>query len=117
MASGGGTTIDAPSSTPPPSSPADVDVAVGMRGVRKTYGDVVAVDNLYMTVNAGEFFTLLGPSGSGKTTTLRVIAGLEPAASGSAEPHGADATRSPPYQRPVNTAFQDCALFPHLRGI
>ena len=117
MASGGGTTIDAPSSTPPPPSPAGVDVAVGMRGVRKTYGDVVAVDSLYMTVNAGEFFTLLGPSGSGKTTTLRVIAGFEPADSGSVELHGVDVTRSPPYQRPVNTVFQDYALFPHMSVI
>jgi putative spermidine/putrescine transport system ATP-binding protein len=117
MASGGGTTIDAPSSTPPPSSPAGADVAVGMRGVRKTYGDVVAVDDLYMTVGAGEFFTLLGPSGSGKTTILRVIAGFEPADSGSVELHGVDVTRSPPYQRPVNTVFQDYALFPHMSVI
>src|SRR5207244_12586224 len=114
MASGGGTTIDAPSSTPPPSSPAGVDVAVGMSSVRKTYGDVVAVDDLSLAVNAGEFFTLLGPSGSGKTTTLRVIAGFEPADSGSVELHGVDVTKSPPYQRPVNTVFQDYALFPHM---
>src|SRR5438067_12961739 len=117
MASGGGTTIDAPSSTPPPPSPAGVDVAVGMRDVRKTYGEVVAVDDLSLAVKAGEFFTLLGPSGSGKTTTLRVIAGFEPADSGSIELPGVDVTRSPPYQRPVNTVFQDYALFPPMSVI
>jgi len=92
-------------------------VAIGLRDVRKTYGDVVAVDDLSLAVKAGEFFTLLGPSGSGKTTTLRVIAGFEPADSGSVELHGVDVTRSPPNQRPVNTVFQDYALFPHMSVI
>jgi putative spermidine/putrescine transport system ATP-binding protein len=82
--------------------------------VRKVYGDVVAVDRLSLEVVAGEFFTLLGPSGSGKTTTLRVIAGFELPDSGTVELHGADVTRSPPYERPVNTVFQDYALFPHM---
>ncbi|HEX5851636.1 MAG TPA: ABC transporter ATP-binding protein [Solirubrobacteraceae bacterium] len=89
-------------------------MAVRLVDVRKTYGDVVAVERLSLEVLAGEFFTMLGPSGSGKTTTLRVIAGFELADSGRVELHGADVTRSPPYQRPVNTVFQDYALFPHM---
>jgi putative spermidine/putrescine transport system ATP-binding protein len=82
--------------------------------VRKTFGDVVAVERLSLEVRAGEFFTMLGPSGSGKTTTLRVIAGFELADSGRVELHGADVTRSAPYEREVNTVFQDYALFPHM---
>jgi putative spermidine/putrescine transport system ATP-binding protein len=82
--------------------------------VRKVYGDVVAVDRLSLEVLAGEFFTMLGPSGSGKTTTLRVIAGFELPDSGTVELHGSDVTRSPPYERSVNTVFQDYALFPHM---
>jgi putative spermidine/putrescine transport system ATP-binding protein len=89
-------------------------VAVGLAQVRKTYGEVVAVERLSLEVFAGEFFTLLGPSGSGKTTTLRVIAGFELADGGRIELHGVDVTRSPPYARPVNTVFQDYALFPHM---
>jgi putative spermidine/putrescine transport system ATP-binding protein len=82
--------------------------------VRKTYGDVVAVEGLSLVVPTGEFFTMLGPSGSGKTTTLRVIAGFELADAGTVQLHGADVTTSPPYERPVNTVFQDYALFPHM---
>ncbi|HEV3191463.1 MAG TPA: ABC transporter ATP-binding protein [Polyangiaceae bacterium] len=82
--------------------------------MRKTYGDVVAVEGLSLEVPAGEFFTMLGPSGSGKTTTLRVIAGFELADSGTVQLHGTDVTTSPPYERPVNTVFQDYALFPHM---
>jgi putative spermidine/putrescine transport system ATP-binding protein len=89
-------------------------VAVSLAQVRKTYGEVVAVERLSLEVMAGEFFTLLGPSGSGKTTTLRVIAGFELADSGRIELHGVDVTRSAPYERPVNTVFQDYALFPHM---
>jgi putative spermidine/putrescine transport system ATP-binding protein len=88
--------------------------AVGLSGVRKVYGDVVAVEGLTLEVPAGEFFTMLGPSGSGKTTTLRVIAGFELADAGSVSLHGVDVTSSPPYERPVNTVFQDYALFPHM---
>jgi putative spermidine/putrescine transport system ATP-binding protein len=87
---------------------------VRLIGVRKTYGEVVAVERLSLEVLAGEFFTLLGPSGSGKTTTLRVIAGFELADSGAVELQGVDVTRSAPYERPVNTVFQDYALFPHM---
>ena len=87
---------------------------VGVAGIRKTYGDVVAVDNVDLNVNAGEFFTLLGPSGSGKTTTLRMIAGFEQPDAGTITLGGEDITRVPPYSRDVNTVFQDYALFPHM---
>jgi putative spermidine/putrescine transport system ATP-binding protein len=83
-------------------------------GVRKSYGDVVAVDGVDLEIAPGEFFTLLGPSGSGKTTTLRLIAGFERPDSGSVELHGRDVTRTAPYERDVNTVFQDYALFPHM---
>jgi putative spermidine/putrescine transport system ATP-binding protein len=114
MASGAGTTVDAPDAAPAPSPPSAREPAVRLSGVRKTYGEVVAIEDLSLEVPAGEFFTMLGPSGSGKTTTLRVIAGFELAAAGTVHLHGVDVTRSPPYERPVNTVFQDYALFPHM---
>ena len=83
-------------------------------GVRKTYGDVVAVDGVDLEIEPGEFFTLLGPSGSGKTTTLRLIAGFERPDSGRIELNGVDVTGRAPYERDVNTVFQDYALFPHM---
>jgi putative spermidine/putrescine transport system ATP-binding protein len=83
-------------------------------GIRKTYGDVVAVADVDLTVGDGEFFTLLGPSGSGKTTTLRVIAGFERPDTGRVTLGGVDITEQPPYARDVNTVFQDYALFPHM---
>jgi putative spermidine/putrescine transport system ATP-binding protein len=83
-------------------------------GIRKTYGDVVAVADVDLNVADGEFFTLLGPSGSGKTTTLRVIAGFERPEAGRVTLGGADITQQPPYARDVNTVFQDYALFPHM---
>jgi putative spermidine/putrescine transport system ATP-binding protein len=83
-------------------------------GVSKRYGDVVAVDVLDLEVHRGEFFTLLGPSGSGKTTTLRMIAGFEEPDTGTVELEGTDITALPPYDRSVNTVFQDYALFPHM---
>ena len=89
-------------------------VAVRLEGVRKSYGDVVAVDGVDLEIRAGEFFTLLGPSGSGKTTTLRLIAGFERPDEGSIELGGRDVSREPPYARDVNTVFQDYALFPHM---
>jgi putative spermidine/putrescine transport system ATP-binding protein len=82
--------------------------------VTKRYGDVVAVDSLDLEVKRGEFFTLLGPSGSGKTTTLRMIAGFEEPDAGRVELGGKDVTGLPPYDRSVNTVFQDYALFPHM---
>jgi putative spermidine/putrescine transport system ATP-binding protein len=88
--------------------------AVRLRGIRRTYGDVVAIANLDLDIAEGEFFTMLGPSGSGKTTTLRVIAGFERPDSGHVELAGADVTGTAPSQRDVNTVFQDYALFPHM---
>jgi putative spermidine/putrescine transport system ATP-binding protein len=89
-------------------------VDVRLLGVRKTYGDVVAVDHVDLEIEAGEFFTLLGPSGSGKTTTLRLIAGFEQPDEGRVELSGVDVTNRAPYERDVNTVFQDYALFPHM---
>jgi putative spermidine/putrescine transport system ATP-binding protein len=87
---------------------------VAVEGARKAYGDVVAVDEVDLSVADGEFFTLLGPSGSGKTTTLRMIAGFEQPDAGRITLGGEDITRRPPYARDVNTVFQDYALFPHM---
>jgi putative spermidine/putrescine transport system ATP-binding protein len=100
--------------TPPASAKIQAAVDVRLIGVRKTYGDVVAVDRVDLEIETGEFFTLLGPSGSGKTTTLRLIAGFERPDEGSIELHGADVTGRAPYERDVNTVFQDYALFPHM---
>jgi putative spermidine/putrescine transport system ATP-binding protein len=87
---------------------------VRLVGVSKRYGDVQAVDTLDLEVQRGEFFTLLGPSGSGKTTTLRMIAGFEEPDTGQVELAGKDVTLLAPYDRSVNTVFQDYALFPHM---
>jgi putative spermidine/putrescine transport system ATP-binding protein len=102
---------DLPGTTAAP-EPATPDVR--LRGVRKSYGEVVAVDGVDLDIAPGEFFTLLGPSGSGKTTTLRLIAGFERPDEGTIELHGRDVTRTAPYERDVNTVFQDYALFPHM---
>ncbi len=90
------------------------EIDVRLTGIRKTYGDVVAVERVDLEIPAGEFFTLLGPSGSGKTTTLRLIAGFERPDEGRVELAGADVTNRAPYERDVNTVFQDYALFPHM---
>jgi len=87
---------------------------VSLAGVRKAYGDVVAVDSVDLEIGRGEFFTLLGPSGSGKTTCLRMIGGFERPDAGTIELAGRDVTRLPPTERDVNTVFQDYALFPHM---
>ncbi len=87
---------------------------IRLRALTKRYGDVVAVDEIDLDIARGEFFTMLGPSGSGKTTTLRMIAGFEVPTAGSIELAGDDVSRLPPYDRPVNTVFQDYALFPHM---
>jgi putative spermidine/putrescine transport system ATP-binding protein len=87
---------------------------VRLQRVSKRYGDVVAVAGLDLEIGRGEFFTLLGPSGSGKTTTLRMIAGFEQPDTGTVELGGRDVTRLAPYDREVNTVFQDYALFPHM---
>ncbi len=82
--------------------------------VTKEYGDFKAVDDLSLTIPKGSFFALLGPSGCGKTTTLRMIAGLEEPTVGSIHLGETDITTTKPYQRPINTVFQNYALFPHL---
>ena len=91
------------------------DAAVELIGVRKVFDDeTVAVDSLDLTIEDGEFFSLLGPSGCGKTTTLRMIAGFEYPTEGSVRIHGAEMGLMPPNERPVNTVFQSYALFPHM---
>jgi putative spermidine/putrescine transport system ATP-binding protein len=89
-------------------------VAVRLADVSRHFGDVKAVDHVTLDVYDGEFFAMLGPSGSGKTTCLRMIAGFEHPTAGSVHLHGQDVTRLPPYERDVNTVFQDYALFPHM---
>ena len=89
-------------------------VDVRLVDVVKRFGEAVAVDHIDLEVRDGEFFSLLGPSGCGKTTTLRMIGGFEEPTSGLIELQGEDVTWLPPYQRNVNTVFQNYALFPHL---
>ena len=88
--------------------------AVRLDHISKKFGEVVAVDEIELDVRDGEFFSMLGPSGSGKTTTLRMIAGFELPTTGRILLHGKDVTNSPPFERDVNTVFQDYALFPHM---
>ena len=88
--------------------------AVRLVGLRKTFGNVTALDGVSLEILDGEFFSLLGPSGSGKTTCLRLIAGFERPTDGVVELHGVDVSGRPPFQRDVNTVFQDYALFPHM---
>ena len=87
---------------------------IQLRGLRKTFGSVTAVDGVDLEVGSGEFFAMLGPSGSGKTTVLRMIAGFEEPTAGAVRLDGVDVTRQPPFRRDVNTVFQDYALFPHM---
>jgi len=91
--------------------------AVGIKGISKRFGDVTAVDDISLDIEDGEFFALLGPSGCGKTTTLRMIAGLEFPTQGSLKIFGDEVGTLPPNKRPVNTVFQNYALFPHLNII
>jgi len=109
-------TVPAASSAAPGATRADqaTGIAVRLEGVEKRYGDVVAVDHVDLDVRDGEFFSMLGPSGSGKTTTLRMIAGFEAPTGGRILLHGTDVTAVPPFDRDVNTVFQDYALFPHM---
>ena len=102
--------------TPPPAAtrPAGLRPAVTLEGVEKRFGDVRAVAGVDLEVGDGEFFSMLGPSGSGKTTTLRMIAGFELPDAGRVLLQGEDVTRKAPFDRDVNTVFQDYALFPHL---
>ena len=84
------------------------------RGVTKRFGQMTAVDHVSFGVKQGEFFSLLGPSGCGKTTLLRMLAGFERPDEGRIFLNGVDVTDMPPNRRPVNTVFQNYALFPHL---
>jgi putative spermidine/putrescine transport system ATP-binding protein len=93
---------------------ASADAAVHLDGVHKRFGDIVAVDRVDLRILPGEFFSMLGPSGSGKTTCLRMIAGFDLPTEGTIFLHGRDVSRLPPYERDVNTVFQDYALFPHM---
>jgi putative spermidine/putrescine transport system ATP-binding protein len=95
------------------STPGD-HVAVRLESVVKRFGDVVAVDGVDLDVREGEFFSMLGPSGSGKTTCLRLIAGFESPTEGRVYLGGRDVSSLAPYERDVNTVFQDYALFPHM---
>ena len=88
--------------------------AVQFSAVSRHFGDVRAVDGVSVEILDGEFFTMLGPSGSGKTTCLRLIAGFERPTAGRILLHGKEVTNLPPYERDVNTVFQDYALFPHM---
>jgi putative spermidine/putrescine transport system ATP-binding protein len=88
--------------------------AVRLEGVHKRFGDVEAVSGVDLEIVDGEFFSMLGPSGSGKTTTLRMIAGFEEPTQGRVMLHGEDVTGRAPFERDVNTVFQDYALFPHM---
>lgn len=87
---------------------------VRLEGVTKVFGQTVIVNNLALTIECGEFFSLLGPSGCGKTTTLNMIGGFDHPSAGAIYLGGADVSRQPSYKRDVNTVFQSYALFPHL---
>jgi spermidine/putrescine transport system ATP-binding protein len=88
--------------------------SVELVSVTKHFDELIAVDDLSLSLIAGEFFTLLGPSGCGKTTTLRMVAGFEQPSAGEVRIGGADVAGLPPHKRPTNTVFQSYALFPHL---
>jgi putative spermidine/putrescine transport system ATP-binding protein len=91
-----------------------MDSAVRFRNVFLRYGRDLALDGIDLEIRAGEFFGILGPSGSGKTSCLRLIAGFDRPSEGVIELHGRSAVAVPPYDRDVNTVFQDYALFPHM---
>lgn len=90
------------------------EYAVELKEVSKHFGPVVAVDTVSLSIGDGEFFSLLGPSGCGKTTSLRLIAGFELPTEGDVYIDGHLQGETPPYRRPVNTVFQNYALFPHM---
>jgi putative spermidine/putrescine transport system ATP-binding protein len=88
--------------------------AILFKDVSRHFKDVRAVDGVTLEIRDGEFFSMLGPSGSGKTTCLRMIAGFDRPTAGEIFLYGQDVSNLPPYERPVNTVFQDYALFPHM---
>src|SRR5689334_9562394 len=88
--------------------------AIEFRGVSRVFGEVRAVDDVSFAIEPGEFFAMLGPSGSGKTSCLRLVAGFDAPDAGQVLLDGQDVSSVPPYERNVNTVFQDYALFPHM---
>jgi spermidine/putrescine transport system ATP-binding protein len=103
--------MDVAADAPPATAPGSVE----LRSLTKLYGTAVAVDNVSLDVQAGEFLSLLGPSGCGKTTTLRLIGGFEFPDDGSIQISGRNVENLPPHKRSVNTVFQAYALFPHMK--
>lgn len=91
-----------------------MSAVINLQNLEKRFGDVIAVDGIDLRIEDGEFFTILGPSGSGKTTVLRMIAGLEQPTGGEIHLEEEEVTDTPPYDRDINTVFQDYALFPHM---
>jgi putative spermidine/putrescine transport system ATP-binding protein len=109
--------FDADSASPPAAASSHEPAAVVLTGLSKEFPGnppVLAVDRVDLAIRDGEFFSMLGPSGSGKTTVLRMIAGFEDPSGGTVRLAGRDVTHTPPYDRDVNTVFQDYALFPHM---
>lgn len=98
----------------PPAKPAPRKSIISFENITKRYGKVVAVDNVSLTIEEGEFFSLLGPSGCGKTTLLRMLAGFEVPTEGRILIDGQDVSQIPPNKRPVNMVFQSYAVFPHM---
>ncbi|MDF1750112.1 MAG: ABC transporter ATP-binding protein [Alphaproteobacteria bacterium] len=90
------------------------DAFISLQSIRKTYGPVVAVDNVDLDIAKGSFFSLLGPSGCGKTTLLTMLGGLDKPTAGRIMLDGVDVTSVPSYRRPTNMVFQSYAIFPHL---
>ncbi|MFE5407421.1 ABC transporter ATP-binding protein [Microbacterium sp. NPDC056569] len=113
MSTGTATAAQATADQPPPDG-AGARGSVVLSGITKHYGEQLAVDDLSLEIQPGEFISLLGPSGCGKTTTLRMIAGFEQPDAGDIRISGRSVLASPPYKRDVNTVFQAYALFPHL---
>ena len=90
------------------------ELAITFKHVSRHFGELKAVDDVMLEIGDGEFFSMLGPSGSGKTTCLRMIAGFDRPTLGQIYLFGQDVSYLPPYERPVNTVFQDYALFPQM---
>src|SRR5690606_36453403 len=98
-----------------PASPVKPNPIISFEGVTKRFGKTIAVDNVTLQINEGEFFALLGPSGCGKTTLLRMLAGFETPSEGRIMIDGKDIAALPPNKRPVNMVFQSYAVFPHMK--